>query len=422
MQPGVVDVGQRGHLEFGTTDDQQRAVVGAGVLRQVAHQGFDQAFEQHFFRQCSCCLDTHFDIEPSLAGGTVGFLDRLGTQERVQGLQLLDLPHCAPDMKAVAGDAQVQVGARDQAAGDAHLGQLFMGQGLLMDEPGGSGSDLRLVEAADGGQAVTTELGDHAFDQQQLVAEGERIEGRPAGEAFAQLGERGQFFAERARGFRAAQGQASEQLVVGQVDVRRCRPGVTAGVVETPCGQFDVAQVEGGHAAEQVTEEVRRTGSDRICGDMTAFTARSRRTASQGGDEGLLGQENVLDIAVAMAAHGAQTLFHFAGNLLQVQAHEQRVADQVVAGIAGHRQVAAQARRVDRLQRGTSGELHGSGPGTDLIEGEQGAGQVGLEAVTLDQLERGQAVPVAIVIGAKALGAHHPEPGQAIGAARCHAV
>ncbi|MNG83296.1 hypothetical protein D3C79_420170 [compost metagenome] len=186
MQPGVVDVGEGRHLELGTADDQQRTVVGAGMLGQLAHQGFDQALEQHFLGQRPCCLDAGFQVELGLVGGAVAFLDRLGAQERVQSLQLVHLADRAPDMETVAGDAQVQVGAGDQAAGDAYLGQLFVGQRLLVDETGGGGGDLCLVEAADGGQAVAFELGDHTFDQQQLVAEGGRVEAGPAAEALAQ--------------------------------------------------------------------------------------------------------------------------------------------------------------------------------------------------------------------------------------------
>jgi hypothetical protein len=94
----------------------------------------------------------------------------------------------------------------------------------------------------------------------------------------------------------------------------------------------------------------------------------------------------------------------------------------VVAGIAAHRQVTAQARRVDRVQRGTSGEFHGRGPGADLIQGQQRAGQISVETVPFDQLERGQATGMAIMVSAKTLGNHHAVPGHAVGAARGNAV
>ncbi|MNE21876.1 hypothetical protein D3C80_1150570 [compost metagenome] len=89
----------------------------------------------------------------------------------------------------------------------------------------------------------------------------------------------------------------------------------------------------------------------------------------------------------------------------------------MVAGIAAHRQVAAQACRVDRFQCGAAGELHRRSPCADLVQGQQRAGQVALEAVPLDQLQRGQAIGMAVVVGTETLGDHHPEPGQAVSAA-----
>ncbi|MNM61289.1 hypothetical protein D3C81_725880 [compost metagenome] len=189
----------------------------------------------------------------------MGFLYRLGTQERVQCLELAYFAGRAPDMKTVAGNAQVQVGARDQPVGDAHLGQLFMSQSLFMNETGRSGGDLRLIEAADGGHAVAIEFGDDPFYQQQLVAEGNRVEVGPAGKAHAHCLQRGQVTGKAARCFRAAQSQAMKQVVVREVDVRGCRPGMLASTGEAMCGLLDVAQIEGRHAAEQVFEEQSRS-------------------------------------------------------------------------------------------------------------------------------------------------------------------
>ncbi len=244
VQAGIVDIGEGGHLELSATDDQQCTVIGAGMLGEVTHQRFDQAFEQHFFRQCPCRLDAGLQVQLGLLGGAVGLLNGLGAQERVKGLQLVHLAGRAPDMEAIAGDAQVQVGAGDQSAGDADLGQLFMGQRLFVDETGSGRGDLRLVEAADGRQAVAFELGDHPFDQQQLVAKGHRVETGPAAEALAQGLQYGQLVGKAAGGFRAAQGQAAEQVIVCQVDVRRCRPGAVARCAQAAHGLRDITQVE----------------------------------------------------------------------------------------------------------------------------------------------------------------------------------
>ena len=282
VQPGIVDVGEGSHLEFGATDDQQGAVVGTGMLGQMAHQGFDQPFEQHFFRQRARRFYAGLQVQLGLVVGVAGFLDRLGAQEGVQRLQLMHLAGRPPDMETVAGNAQVQVGTGNQAAGDTHLGQLFMGQGLFVDEAGSGGGDLRLVEAADGAQAVAFELGDHAFDQQQLVAEGGRVETGPAAEALAQGLQLAQLVGNAASGLGAAQGQAAEQVKVGQVDVRRYCPRVVCGQCQVAHGLRDIAQVEVAHAGEQVLEEPRR-GRFRGCGRGWAGRA------AQTGDERLLG-------------------------------------------------------------------------------------------------------------------------------------
>ncbi|MNP82200.1 hypothetical protein D3C76_1807650 [compost metagenome] len=50
-----------------------------------------------------------------------------------------------------------------------------------------------------------------------------------------------------------------KQVVVGQVDVRGCRPGMLASTGEAIYGLLDVAQIEGRHAAEQVFEEQSRS-------------------------------------------------------------------------------------------------------------------------------------------------------------------
>ncbi|MNO74963.1 hypothetical protein D3C76_659840 [compost metagenome] len=132
-----------------------------------------------------------------------------------------------------------------------------MGQRLLVDEARCGGGDLRLVEAADGGQAVTFKLGDDAFDQQQLVAEGRRVEAGPAAETLTQASQLAQLVGQAGGGLRAAQGQAVEQVVVGEVDMRRRRPGIVTGLGQVAHGMWDVAQVEGGHACEQVPEKQR---------------------------------------------------------------------------------------------------------------------------------------------------------------------
>ncbi|MNM61290.1 hypothetical protein D3C81_725890 [compost metagenome] len=49
MQADIIDIGQGSHLELGAADDQQCAVIGTGVLGQVAHKRLDEAFEQHLF-------------------------------------------------------------------------------------------------------------------------------------------------------------------------------------------------------------------------------------------------------------------------------------------------------------------------------------------------------------------------------------
>ncbi|MNH19187.1 hypothetical protein D3C79_789140 [compost metagenome] len=126
-------------------------MIGTGVLGQVPHQGFDQALQQHFFGQCARGLEADFQVQSGLAGRAVGLLHGLSAQEGVQGFELAYLARGAPDVEAVAGYTQVQVGTGDQPAGDAHFGQLLVGEGLLMDEPGGRSCDLGLVEAADGG-------------------------------------------------------------------------------------------------------------------------------------------------------------------------------------------------------------------------------------------------------------------------------
>ncbi|MCY1420846.1 hypothetical protein D9M71_364820 [compost metagenome] len=293
-------------------------MIGTGMLGQVAHQGFDQAFEQHFLGQRPRRFDASFQVQLGLVGGATGLLDWLGAQERVQGFQLMHLAGSAPDMEAVAGDTQVQVGAGDQAAGDAHLGQLFVGQCLLVDETGSGGGDLRLVKAADRGQAVAFELGDDALDQQLLAAEGGRVEAGPAAEALAQGLQLAQLVGKTARGLGAAQGQAAEQMIVSQVDVRRCRPAVVTGQCQVAHGLRDIAHVEGAHGGEQVLEEPR---GGRPRGGGRGGAGR----AAQVGDERLLGQQDLLDIAVAVATHSGQALRHFLDHVRQVAAHEQRI-------------------------------------------------------------------------------------------------
>ncbi|MNC43288.1 hypothetical protein D3C75_921420 [compost metagenome] len=137
-------------------------------------------------------------------------------------------------------------------------------------------------------------------------------------------------------GLGAAQGQAAEQVIVGQVDVRRYRPGVVAGQCQVAHGLRDIAQVEVAHAGQQVLEEPRGRRF-RGCG-----RGRAGR-AAQFGDERLLGLQDLLDVAVTVATHGGQALRQFLHHVRQVAAHEQRIGNQVVAGIAAHRQVTAHA-------------------------------------------------------------------------------
>ncbi|MNN31302.1 hypothetical protein D3C81_1449890 [compost metagenome] len=108
-----------------------------------------------------------------------------------------------------------------------------MGQRLLMDETCRRCSDLRLIETTDSDQFLTTQTGDDSLDQQQFVAEGYRVEFDPGQEAQALPLEFFQFFRHLARRLRTTQGQAVEQVVIGEIDMRRDGPGERGGFFET---------------------------------------------------------------------------------------------------------------------------------------------------------------------------------------------
>ncbi|MNO54654.1 hypothetical protein D3C76_451320 [compost metagenome] len=108
-----------------------------------------------------------------------------------------------------------------------------MGQRLLMDETCRRRSDLRLIETTDGFQLLTAQTGDDTLDQQQFVAEGYRVEFDPRQEPQALPLKFFQFCRHLARRLRTPQRQAVEQVVIGEIDMRRNGPGERGGFFET---------------------------------------------------------------------------------------------------------------------------------------------------------------------------------------------